>query len=271
MAGAGHQFLAGAGFAMHQQRRIQGRHAQAAGFEGADDRRLTEQCIEAFGAVVPQRRQALTHAVRRIQREQATGLGDRCGVEQQALAIELHFAHGQVEVVVQQGLEQVVVAEQLAHRAAGRFAPAQGDQCRVGQQHLAGAVHGQHRITHGRQQGVELQVTALAGQNVDHLHRLHAVDLEQRIVQFFEHGRAQGRCVDVDIGRNHLHRIEVEVTGTEQGQDFLGDTDAVDEADVDAHGGERSWDERQQYASRCLARPHERCMVGAGVTANVQA
>ncbi|MNN92697.1 hypothetical protein D3C81_2110140 [compost metagenome] len=55
-------------------------------------------------------------------------------------------------------------------------------------------------------------------------------------MQFFEHGWAEGRGVDVNVGRHHLHRIQVEVAGTEQGQYFLGDTDAVDEADVDAHG-----------------------------------
>jgi hypothetical protein len=55
-------------------------------------------------------------------------------------------------------------------------------------------------------------------------------------VQFFEHGGAEGRGVDVDVRRDHLHRIQVEVAPTEQGQDFLGDADAVDEADVDAHG-----------------------------------
>ncbi|MCY1447758.1 hypothetical protein D9M71_643920 [compost metagenome] len=36
MTGAGHQFFAGAGFAVHQQRCIECRHAQRAGLEGAD-------------------------------------------------------------------------------------------------------------------------------------------------------------------------------------------------------------------------------------------
>ncbi|MNN18536.1 hypothetical protein D3C81_1317480 [compost metagenome] len=38
VAGAGYQLFAGAGFAMHQQRCIERRHAQGAGLEGADGR-----------------------------------------------------------------------------------------------------------------------------------------------------------------------------------------------------------------------------------------
>ncbi|MNC68087.1 hypothetical protein D3C75_1186420 [compost metagenome] len=76
----------------------------------------------------------------------------------------------------------------------------------------------------------------LSGKNVDHRHRLHATHAQQRIAQFLEHLRAQGRCIDVDVGRDHFHRIQVEVASTEQGQDFLGDADSIDEADVDTHG-----------------------------------
>ena len=146
-----------------------------------------------------------------------------------------------MEVVVQQGLQQVGIVKQFAHRAPGGFAAAQGDQRRVGQQHLACAVDRQHRVAHGGEQGVELQVAALAGEDVDHVHRLHTMDFEQCVVELFEHRRAEGRGVDVDVWRDHFHGIQVEVAGTEQGEDFLGDTDAVDEADVDAHGGRELW------------------------------
>ncbi|MNP19344.1 hypothetical protein D3C76_1118660 [compost metagenome] len=79
-------------------------------------------------------------------------------------------------------------------------------------------------------------MAALAGKDVDDPHRLHPVHVQQGIVQLFEDVRAEGRGVDVNVGRHHLHGVQVEVAGTEQGQYFLGDTDAVDEADVDAHG-----------------------------------
>lgn len=59
--------------------------------------------------------------------------------------------------------------------------------------------------------------------------------LQQRAAQLLEHGGAQGRCVDIDVWRYHLHRIEVQITPAKQRQDFLGDADAVDETDVDAH------------------------------------
>ncbi|MNG14703.1 hypothetical protein D3C84_984780 [compost metagenome] len=63
---------------------------------------------------VVQGRQTFAHAVGRVEGQQAASIGDRSGIEQQALAVELHFAHRQVEVVVQQGLQQGGVIEQLA-------------------------------------------------------------------------------------------------------------------------------------------------------------
>ncbi len=105
------------------------------------------------------------------------------------------------------------------------------------------------RIGHGREQGIELQVPALPGKDVDHRHRLHTTDAEQRIAQFLQHLRAEGRRIDVDVGRNHLHRIQVQVAPTEQRQDLLGDANAVDEADVDTHGtGYGSGREGRNYA-----------------------
>lgn len=59
--------------------------------------------------------------------------------------------------------------------------------------------------------------------------------LQQRAAQLFEYLGAQGRRVDIDVWRYHLHRIEVQITPAKQRQDFLGDADAIDEADVDAH------------------------------------
>ena len=80
------------------------------------------------------------------------------------------------------------------------------------------------------------RVAALAGEDIDHGDRLYAVHAEQRITQLFENLGAEGWCVDIDVGRHHLYRIQIEIAPTEQGQDFLGDADAVDEADVDTHG-----------------------------------
>jgi hypothetical protein len=236
VAGTGHQLLAGAGFALDQQRRIEGRHPLRANLERADHRGFAEQRIETFGVVVVQCRQAFADAVRLIQRQQGAGVGDRRGVQQQGLAVDGDFPQRQTKAVFEQGVEQGRVGKQVGDAFTGRFATVQGDQGRVGQQHLAVAVQCQHRVGHGRQQRVELQVPALAGQDVDHRHRLHAAHAEQGIAQFLEDFRAQGRGVDVDVGRDHFHRIQVQIAPTEQGQDFLGDTDAVDEADVDTHG-----------------------------------
>ncbi|MNZ08857.1 hypothetical protein D3C78_256730 [compost metagenome] len=118
MAGAGHQFLAGAGLAADQQRRIQGRHALGAGLEGADGGRFAQQRVEAFGGmVVVQGRQAFADAVGQVEGEQGAGqviaLGDGHGIQQQRLALEGDLAQGQAEALFQQGAVQAVVTEQL--------------------------------------------------------------------------------------------------------------------------------------------------------------
>jgi len=242
MAGAGHQFLASTGFTLDQQGRVQRGHTLCAGFKRANRRRLAEQGIKAFGMVVVQRGQALADTARLIQGQQGPRIGDRRGIEHQRMAVECDFAQWQAKAVFQQHVEQSGVGEQLADAFAGRFMAVQGHQCRVGQQHMALAVQRQYRIGHGREQGVELQVAALAGKDVDHCHRLHALDAEQGFAQFVEYLRAQGRGIDVDVGRDHLHRIQVEVTPAEQGQDFLGDADTVDKTDMDTHGNkEHFW------------------------------
>ena len=237
VAGAGHQFLAGAGFTLDQQRRIQGRDPLRPSLEGADRRRLAEQGIEALGMIVVQGRQLLADAIGLVQGQQGAGIGDGHGVEQQGLAIDRDLPQRQAKPLFQQRSQQAGVGEQLGHAFSRRLAAVQGHQRRVGQQHLAGAVQGQHRVGHGGQQGIELQVAALPGEDVDHRHRLHTAHVEQGVAQFIQDLRAQGRGVDVDVGRHHFHRIQVEVAPAQQGQDFLGDADAVDEADVDTHGG----------------------------------
>ncbi|MNQ65861.1 hypothetical protein D3C85_803300 [compost metagenome] len=140
-------------------------------------------------------------------------------------------------MLFQQRAVQGRIGKQLTERQPFRFTLAEGDQRRVGQQHAAGAIHCQHRVGHRREQSIELQAPALAGKDVDDGHRLHAAHPEQRLAQLVEHRGAESRCVYVDVRRHHLHRIQVEIAPAEQGQDFLGDTNAVDKADVDAHVG----------------------------------
>ncbi|MNC40158.1 hypothetical protein D3C75_888500 [compost metagenome] len=90
----------------------------------------------------------------------------------------------------------------------------------------------------------------MAGEEVDQCHLLHAVHVHQGSVEFVQHHRGQGWGIDVDVGRNHLHRIKIEVARPKQREDFLSDTDTVDKVDVDSHkdsllgkkttGGQRS-------------------------------
>ncbi|MNE82244.1 hypothetical protein D3C80_1789540 [compost metagenome] len=73
-------------------------------------------------------------------------------------------------------------------------------------------------------------------EEVDQLDRLDPDHPQQRVVEFVEHALGQGRGVDVHVGRDHLHRIQVEVARPQQCQDFLSDTHSVNEGDVDSHG-----------------------------------
>ncbi|MCY1404504.1 hypothetical protein D9M71_197130 [compost metagenome] len=182
-------------------------------------------------------RQAFADAIGLIQGEQGAGVGDRHRVEEQGLATEADLVHRQAEMVSDQGALQIGIVEQRGQRFTGRFAPAQGDQRRVGQQHMTSVIHRQHRVGTGCQQRVQLQAPALPRKDVDHGHRLHAAHTEKRLAQLLQHLGAEGWRIDVDVRRHHLHGVQIETASTEQGQHFLGDSDAVDEGDVDAHDG----------------------------------
>ncbi len=130
---------------------------------------------------------------------------------------------------------QTGVAEQLTDRFARRLPADQCNECRVGQQHVPGAVQCQHRIGHGGEQRVQLQVATLTRKDVDHGDRFHTTDPKQRVLELFEHLMAERRRIDVHVGRYHLHRVQIQIASTQNRQHFLGDTDAVDEADMDAH------------------------------------
>ena len=190
-----------------------------------------------------QRREAAADAAGGIEGQQATGqaahgFADGGGVQQQRLAAQHHLAQGQAKALVQQLGGQFAVIEEFGQGVAGAL-PGQGGKGRIGQQDAALAVHRQHRIGHGGEQSVELQGAALAGQDVHHPHRLHPHHGQQGGAQFFKHRRAQGRRIDVDVGRHHLHGVQVEIAGTEQRQDFLGDADTINERHMDTHGNPR--------------------------------
>ncbi|MNH44732.1 hypothetical protein D3C79_1069800 [compost metagenome] len=76
---------------------------------------------------------------------------------------------------------------------------------------MASGVHCQHRVAHGGQQGLQLQAPAVAGQEVDQRHLLHTVHPQQGGIQLIQHDRGQRRGIDIDVGRNHFYRVQVEV------------------------------------------------------------
>ncbi|MCY1175070.1 hypothetical protein D9M73_152920 [compost metagenome] len=75
VAGAGEQFLAGAGLALDQQRRIQGRHAAGLAHHGGHHPGALEDTVEATQLVLAHVVDALTHAVGAVQREHGAGQG----------------------------------------------------------------------------------------------------------------------------------------------------------------------------------------------------
>ena len=72
---ARHQFLAGTGLAVDQQRRVERRHALRTGLQGADRLGIAEEHLEPLGMVMVQGRQALADAVRFVEGQQAAGQG----------------------------------------------------------------------------------------------------------------------------------------------------------------------------------------------------
>ncbi|KPZ34702.1 hypothetical protein AN901_203573 [Pseudomonas syringae pv. theae] len=98
------------------------------------------------------------------------------------------------------------------------------------------AVQCQYRVGHCRKQRIQLQMATLAGEDIHHRNGFYATHPKQGVLEFFEHLMAEGRRINVDIGRHHLHGIQIQIAPTQNGQHFLGDTNAVDEADVDTHG-----------------------------------
>ncbi len=100
---------------------------------------------------------------------------------------------------------------------------------------MSGAVQSQNRVGHGGEQRVQLQVATLTRKDIDHGDGLDTPDPKQRVLELFKHLMAERRRIDVHVGRHHLHRVQIQIASTQDCQHFLGDTDAVDEADMDAH------------------------------------
>ncbi|MNM92038.1 hypothetical protein D3C81_1043570 [compost metagenome] len=192
VAGTSHQLLARARLALDQQWRLKACHLVQAHLEFLERYRVTEQPLQPFGMVMQQRRQALADAAWRVEGEQAAhqAIGtaaDGRGFQQQRLALEAHLAHGQAKALVDQGLGQVRLGKQPRQRLTGRLAADEADQGGVGQQHMAAWVHRQHRVTHRRQQRLQLQAPAMARQKVDQLDCPHTDHPQQRIVEFVQH------------------------------------------------------------------------------------
>ncbi len=192
-----------------------------------------------------QRSQALAEAAGRIEGEQGAGgrlgaiggkrFGEWHHVDQQRLAVEDDLAHGQAKALFEHRGLQFGRIEQLADGLALRVAAHQANQRGVGHQDLTCAVDRHQRVRHGLQQRIELQASLLTGQHADHLDVLHATHAAQCLAQLVEHVRVDRGRVDIDVGRHHLHGIEVQVARHQQGEHFLGDADTVDEGNVDAH------------------------------------
>ncbi|MCY1372122.1 hypothetical protein D9M69_593060 [compost metagenome] len=54
-------------------------------------------------------------------------------------------------------------------------------------------------------------------------------------MEFLEYSLGESWSVDVDVRWNHLHRVQIEIARAQKCQDFLGNTDAIDEGNVNSH------------------------------------
>ena len=240
----GDELLAGAGFAADQQRRVDLRHPRGARLQLADRRRAAEDRIEAAGVVVLQRAQALADAVRRVQRDHragdaAVGFVQRHALAQVRLAAELQLADRRPVAAADERFGQAFVADQIAQARADEsgFGPAARRHRRgVGDDDAAVGVDREHRVGLRREQSVQVEPPARAGQHAERVDRQHAGHLGQLAAQRVQARRVERRRLDEEMRRLDLDRRHIQRPAGELGEDFLRDADPVGEVNVDTHG-----------------------------------
>ncbi|MNQ86224.1 hypothetical protein D3C85_1014120 [compost metagenome] len=249
MAGAGEQFLAGAGFALDQQGRIQGRHAPRLAHHGGHHPRALEDAVEATQLVFAHVVDAFADAVGTVQGKHGTGQGfafvvlglQRRDIGEEGVALDLDAQAIDPRLVGAHQLRQVEVFHIARQRNARHLVHPHPEQLRggtVGGDYGTAHVDGQHRKVQRAQQGVQLQVAALAGHQADALDAEYAGDGFELGPQGLQLQVDQVRAEQVDgvaLVAADFAAIDVDAVVDEQVEDVAEDSHAVLAMDFDTH------------------------------------
>ena len=187
VTGARQQFLAGAGFTLDQQRRIQRRHAPRL----LDHRRhhlgALEDRVEAAQLLLAHVVDALADPIGAVQGQHSASqrlavvvlVLQRGDIGEEHVALDLHPQPIDPRLVGAHQLGQVEVLGITRQRHARHLVDAHAEQLRgaaIGGDDAAAHVDRQHREIQRTEQRVELQMTALAGHQADALDAEHSGD-----------------------------------------------------------------------------------------------
>ncbi|MCY1294416.1 hypothetical protein D9M70_437080 [compost metagenome] len=249
MAGAGEQLLASAGFALDQQRRVQGRHAPCLAHHGGHHPRALEDAVEATQLVLAHVVDALADAVGAVQGEHGAGQGFAFvmlglqwrDIGEEGVALDLDAQAVDPRLVRAHQFGQVEILHVARQRDARHLVHAHPEQLRggtVGGDDGAAHVDGQHREVQRAQQRVQLQVAALAGHQADALDAEHPGDGFELRPQGLQLQVDQVRAEQVDgvaLVAADFTAIDVDAVIDEQVEDVTQDSHAVLAMYFDTH------------------------------------
>src|SRR3990167_315818 len=250
VAGAGQQLLTGAGFALDQQRRIQGCHTPRLAYHGGHHLGALEYRIETAQFLLAHVVDALAHPIRPVQGQHRAGQGvalvmlglQRRDIGEKHITLDLDTQAVDPRLVGAHQLGQVEVLGVARQRNARHFIHPHPEQLRgaaVGGDYAAAHIDRQHRKIQGTKQGIELQMATLAG------HQAHAFDAEHpgnRLElgpQGLELQVDQVRAVQVDgiaLLATDFAAGDVDAVFDQQVEDVAQDANSVLAVDFDTHG-----------------------------------
>ncbi len=249
MTGAGQQFLASAGFALDQQRRIEGRHAPRLANHSSHDLRALKDAVEATQLLLAHMVDALADPIRAVQRQHGPGHGfavvmfrlQRCDVGKKHIAAHLDPQAIDPRLAGAYQLWQVEIFGVTRQGHARHFIDPHTQQLRggtIGRNDRPAHVDGQHREFQRAEQGIELHVPALAGHQPDTFDAEHPGDRLELRAQGLELQVDQVRAMQIDrvtVFAPHFAARHVDAVSHQQIENVAKNADAVLAVHLDAH------------------------------------
>ena len=254
VAGARQQFLAGAGLALDQQRRIQRRHAPRLAHHRGHHPGTLEDAVEAAQFLLAHMVDAFADAVGAVQGEYRAGQGialvmfglQRSDVGEEHIALDLDPQAVDSRLVGAHQFRQVEILGVTRQRNPRHLVHAHAEQLRggaIGRHYRTAHVDRQHREFQGAEQGVQLQMPAFAGHQADALDPEHPGDRLQLGPQGLELQVDQVRAEHVDgvaLFAADLATGDVDAVVDQQVEDVAQNTDPVLTVNLDTHGRPRA-------------------------------